>query len=75
MKWDHPIFEISEPFCYIKAGRTSIDFGFWRGAELSDPEGLLFGSGKKTRHMNLTCVQEIEEGPLRALIAAASALA
>jgi|GEM_PF-1194335 len=74
MKWDHPVFELKEPFCYLKAGRESVDFGFWKGADVNDPHDLLSGSGGKTRHINFRSVSEIEIGPLKALIVAAASL-
>ncbi|MEE2902059.1 MAG: DUF1801 domain-containing protein [Myxococcota bacterium] len=74
MKWDHPVFELKEPFCYLKAGRESVDFGFWKGADVTDPHDLLSGSGGKTRHINFRSVSEIEIGPLKALIVAAASL-
>jgi hypothetical protein len=40
---------------------TRSNFGFWRGVDLNDPDGLLQGSGKKMRHVPLKGVNEIKK--------------
>jgi hypothetical protein len=45
--------------------------GFFRGALLADPAGLLEGSGKRMRHVRLTPVREPNVAALGDLIAAA----
>lgn len=64
-KWAQPVYELSGPFCYMKAFKSHINFGFWRGAELTDPLGLLGGSGNKMRHVRLTQVDDIQEEAFR----------
>jgi hypothetical protein len=61
IKWAQPVYEINGPFCYMKAFKHSVNFGFWRGVELEDPEGLLQGSGEKMRHVKLTSVDDVDE--------------
>jgi len=67
-KWAQPVYEVKGPFCYMKAFKNHINFGFWRGAELDDPLSLLGGSGEKMRHVSLTKVEDIQEDALRAFI-------
>jgi hypothetical protein len=39
-----------------------VNFGFWRGIDISDPKGLLKGSGIKMRHVNITSLDNIDKG-------------
>ena len=58
-------------FAYTSVHATHVNVGFYRGAELPDPAGLLQGSGKRMRHVRLTAGEEVDEPALEALIAAA----
>src|SRR5262245_38297043 len=50
----HPTACVGEAaFAYVNAFRAHVDVGFIRGAELSDPSGLLEGTGKFMRHVKL----------------------
>ena len=60
-------------FAYTSVHATHVNVGFYRGAELPDPAGLLHGSGKRMRHVKLKAGDEIEEEALEALIVAAYA--
>ena len=61
IKWAQPVYEETGPFCYIKAFKASVNFGFWRGVDLQDSKGLLQGSGDKMRHVKLTRIDDIDE--------------
>lgn len=74
IKWAQPVYEDNGPFCYIKAFKNSVNFGFWRGVDLSDPSGLLQGSGEKMRHVRLTGVDEIQRELLQDCVREAVAL-
>ena len=41
------------PFCYVNIFRSHVNVGFFIGALLQDPSGLLEGSGKRGRHVKL----------------------
>ena len=41
------------PFGYVNAFKAHVNVGFFHGAELPDPAGLLKGSGKRMRHVKL----------------------
>jgi hypothetical protein len=56
--------KMSEHFCYIGAHRDHVNLGFYHGAELSDPEHLLEGSGKKLRHIKVREIEEIDRPAL-----------
>ena len=40
-------------FAYVNAFRAHVNVGFFRGAEIADPEHLLEGAGKFMRHVKL----------------------
>ena len=65
IKWAQPVYEINGPFAYIKAFKNSVNFGFWRGADINDPDGLLGGSGDKMRHVKLVSLDDIDEAAFK----------
>ncbi len=60
IKWSQPVFDLGGPFAYVKAFRTSVNVGFWRGAELDDPEVRLSGDGDRMRHLKLTAAGQLD---------------
>ena len=55
-------------FAYVAAFNGHANIGFYFGAELDDPSGLLQGAGKRMRHVKLIWGQPANEGALHALI-------
>ena len=55
-------------FGYVNAFKAHVNVGFFRGAELSDPKGLLEGTGKFMRHVKLGPEREVNAAALRKLI-------
>ena len=55
-------------FAYVNAFSSHASIGFYNGAALSDPAGLLQGSGKRMRHIKLKRSEDIDEDALRILI-------
>src|SRR4030095_12824954 len=50
----HPTVCVADAaFAYVNAFKAHVDVGFFRGAEIADPEGLLEGTGKFMRHVKL----------------------
>jgi hypothetical protein len=50
----HPTACVADAaFGYVNAFKAHVNVGFFRGAEIADPEGLLEGSGKFMRHVKL----------------------
>jgi hypothetical protein len=70
-KWNQPVYEWNGPFVYIKAFKNHINFGFWRGVDLPDPEGVLSGTGKKMRHIQLRAVEDIDRDQLQRFVRSA----
>ena len=60
--------KMSEHFCYIGAHRDHVNLGFYYGAELPDPEGLMEGTGKKLRHIKVRDTDGIDRSSLRRYI-------
>lgn len=42
------------PFGYVNVFTSHVNVGFFHGASLPDPSGLLQGAGKRMRHLKLT---------------------
>ncbi|MEW6323122.1 MAG: DUF1801 domain-containing protein [Acidobacteriota bacterium] len=60
-------------FAYVNAFREHVNVGFFRGADLPDPHGLLEGSGRYMRHVKLRPGAAVDAAGLAALIEAAYA--
>ena len=58
-------------FAYVDAFMAHAAVGFFQGADLPDPAGLLEGSGKRMRHVKLRWGQPVDEAALAQLIASA----
>lgn len=71
IKWSQPVYSSNGPAVFIKAFKNHINFGFWRGVQLDDPEGLLSGSGEKMRHVKVTGLDDIQDEPFQAFVRAA----
>jgi hypothetical protein len=59
------------PFGYVNAFKAHASVGFFQGAMLADPAGLLEGAGKRMRHVKLRPGKELDAEALAGLIAAA----
>jgi len=55
-------------FAYVNAFKAHVNVGFFRGAEIADPEGLLEGAGRFMRHVKLRPDEDIDARALRRLI-------
>jgi len=60
-------------FGYVNAFTAHVNVGFFKGAELPDPAGLLQGTGKAMRHVKLKPGEPVDEAALLALVKAAHA--
>lgn len=68
IKWGYPWWSQDGYLCYIAAINDRVNFGFYRGAELSDPDALLEGTGKGMRHIKINDVKDIKKAKFTALI-------
>lgn len=65
----HPTACVHEAaFAYVNAFKVHVNVGFFRGAELPDPVGLLEGAGKFMRHVKLRPEKPVDNIALRKLI-------
>jgi hypothetical protein len=55
-------------FAYVNAFKAHVNVGFFRGAEIADPDGLLEGTGKFMRHVKLRPESDVDATALRKLI-------
>jgi hypothetical protein len=60
-------------FAYVAAYKAHAAVGFFHGADLPDPSGLLEGTGRRMRHVKLRWGAPIPDAALGALITAAYA--
>jgi len=60
-------------FAYVGAFAAHVNIGFFQGASLPDPAGLLQGTGKRMRHVKLRWGEAPDDAAIGALIAAAYA--
>jgi hypothetical protein len=55
-------------FGYVNAFKAHVNVGFFRGAEIADPQRLLEGNGKFMRHVKLRPERDVDAMALRKLI-------
>jgi hypothetical protein len=60
-------------FAYVNAFKAHVNVGFFRGAEISDPERLLEGTGKYMRHVKVRPGSDVDAEALVKLIKTAYA--
>jgi len=58
-------------FCYVAAYAYHVNLGFYFGAELPDPHGVLKGTGKKMRHIRFDSPEDLRHRYLRTYISSA----
>jgi hypothetical protein len=60
IKWGMPVFSQNGLLCYLKPLAGAVRFGFYdQGIDLTDPDGLLTGTGERMRHVKVTRPGEI----------------
>ncbi len=60
-------------FAYVNVFTAHVNVGFFRGAEIADPAGLLEGTGKFMRHVKLRHDRDVDGTALMKLIETAYA--
>ncbi len=69
VKWGQGCFAAGDvPKVFIHAEEDHVQFGFYRGSSLNDPDGLLEGKGKYVRHVKIRGPKDIDERALTALV-------
>jgi len=59
------------PFAQVNAFSAHVNVGFFHGASLPDPAGLLQGTGRYMRHVKLRPAKAVDADALQALVTAA----
>lgn len=68
----HPTACIGDAaFGYVNAFTNHVNVGFFQGAGISDPDGLLEGTGKFMRHVKIRPEHGVDDEALAALIRSA----
>ncbi len=63
-----PTKRLSDTFCNVAVGTRGVMFGFMRGNELDDPDGLLGGSGSKFRSLRVPDMKTFPKAYVKRLI-------
>jgi hypothetical protein len=65
----HPTACVADAaFGYVNVFKAHVNVGFFRGAEIADPRGMLEGTGKFMRHMKLSPERDVDAAALTKLI-------
>src|SRR5262249_8222395 len=59
---------MADGVCNITAWKKHVNLGFVRGTDLADPAGLLEGTGKATRHIQLHSLEDLGPREIRRLL-------
>jgi hypothetical protein len=74
VKWGNGCWLLGDtPICFAHVEPDHVQFGFFYGARLIDPSGLLHGSAKYVRHLKLHKPSDLEEAAFKALLKQAQA--
>lgn len=66
IKWSQPVWETKEgPMCFFRGASKHVTFGFWRGAEMEDPSGLLEGEGDRMKHLKIKSAEAMDADLIR----------
>ena len=65
--------KMSEHYAYLAVHPKRVNLGFYRGASLPDPAGLLTGTGKAMRHIPIHEPIDVQRPEIAELLKAAKA--
>lgn len=65
--------KMTEQYAYLALHPSRVNLGFYRGASLPDPAGLLTGDGKAMRHIPIASANEVGRPEIAELLKAAKA--
>ena len=75
VKWGNGVWLHDEsPVLYAHCEKDHVQFGFFNGSALDDPDNILIGSGKYVRHIKIRCPKEVRIRMLRTLIVSAQGI-
>jgi hypothetical protein len=69
VKWSNGCWlKGKNPVAYVYSAPDHVQFGFFAGAALRDPKGLLQGNGKFVRHIKVRKPSEIDKAAFAVLL-------
>jgi hypothetical protein len=68
VKWGVPTFIYKGNLCNIVSYKKHVNLHFFNGAHFQDPENLLQGTGKGTRHLSFQSVKDMDIGYIKKLV-------
>ena len=60
--------KMTEAYTYILPHKQWVNLGFFRGATLPDPDGLMEGTGAKMRHVKIRSLEDAEKPAIHTFI-------
>lgn len=66
--WGHGQRKMKDGYAYAQPHARHVNLGFYQGAELPDPAGLLEGVGKALRHVKIGAMSDVGTPALQELI-------
>ena len=74
IKWNTPNYAKGGNVCYLASNKGYINFGFFNGAGLPNPDGLIEGTGEKMRHIKVRRPEDIRPQVFASLVQEAARL-
>ena len=69
MRWMQVGYLVSKKdVCGVYPSSDHVNLSFWQGSALSDPKGLLEGTGKGMRHIKIFKVEDVGEETIKAYV-------
>jgi hypothetical protein len=69
VKWGNGCWVMGNvPVAYVYSGPEYVQFGFFRGSRLKDPQRILEGKGQYVRHIKVRKASDIDEDMFRMLL-------
>ena len=68
IKWSTPNYAKRGNVCYLAANKGYINLGFFNGAGLNNPDGLIEGAGAKMRHIKVRRLEDIRPEVFASLV-------
>jgi len=59
IKWGQPVFSENGPMAFVRASKNHVTLGFWRGADMTDKDGVLEGAGDRMKHLKIGSLAEV----------------
>ncbi len=61
LKWGIPVFSKTKIFTYLRSTKNHVALGIYNVDRISDPKGLLEGTGKNMKHLKFKKIDDIDK--------------